>query len=874
MNEQKREPGQASGASEQGDQVSRYVPESRINAENIAATNVVSGAQHIAEQHIHLPGQKFVPPLQLPRRAEHFADRLAERAWLLAHLHPGQIVTLCGPGGMGKTALVAEILWTLAPGDRPPASFPHGIVFHSFYGRPEAAVALEQLARSFGEDPLPTPAQAAQRALSGKQVLLVLDGVEEAENLEQVLTVCASCAVLVTSRRRSDAADPVLLLDLQRLPLEEAVTVVQAWQAQRQTNAAVIERICQLVGGLPLALRLVGSYLALHQDEAEDYLAWLEEDVWQALDQGRTTRKSVPMLLARGVARLSAEAKAALGVIGLLALAPFARELVTDMLEVAARAASRALGELVDYGLLVRLGKAYEVSHPLIHTYARQVLLAGEETPQQAALVARLVTMLTEHFPEVDHPNWEACERLVPHIQACAAQLGQQSIAQVEAAALFVQAGWYLQDRARYEQAAPLYQRALAIYEQQLGPTHPDTATSLNNLAQLYQDQGKYPEAEPLYQRALAIYEQQLGPTHPDTATSLNNLAVLYRSQGRYNEAEPLYQRALAIREQQLGAEHPDTAQSLNNLASLYQDQGKYPEAEPLYQRVLAICEQQLGPTHPDTATSLNDLASLYQDQGKYPEAEPLCQRALAIYEQQLGPTHPDTATSLNNLAGLYQDQGKYPEAEPLYQRALAICEQELGPTHPDTATSLNNLAELYRGQGKYPEAEPLYQRALAICEQELGPTHPDTAGSLNNLALLYQDQGKYPEAEPLYQRALAIYEQQLGPTHPNTASSLNNLAVLYRSQGRYNEAEPLYQRALAIREQQLGPTHPNTASSLNNLAQLYRDQGKYPEAESLYQRALAIYEQQLGASHPTTKIVRQNYTSLLQDFSQRNEKN
>jgi tetratricopeptide (TPR) repeat protein len=542
MSEQERNLGTAGSGSEYGDQQSRFLPGARIEARDITATNVAN------VQHIYLPGQKYVPPLQLPRRVEHFQDRVSERSWLLAHLQPGQIVTLCGPGGMGKTALVAEILWTLAPGDSPPAAFPHGIVFHSFYGRPEAAVALEQLARTFGEDPRPSPAQAAQRALSGKHVLLVLDGVEEAENLEQVLAVCASCAVLVTSRRRSDAADPVLLLDLQRLPQDEAVAVVQAWQAQRQTKAAVIERICQLVGGLPLALRLAGSYLALNPDEAEDYLAWLEEDVWQALDQGSTTRKSVPTLLGRSVARLSADAQSVLGVIGMFALAPFERELVTDVVQVAALAASRALGELVDFGLLVRVGASYEVSHPLIHTYARQVLLAGKEATQQAALVARLVTVLTEHFPEVDHPNWEVCERLVPHIQACAAQLEQQSTAQVEAAALFIQAGRYLRDRARYDQAAPLLQRALAIREQQLGPTHPHPATSLDILAELYRYQGKYSEAEPLLQRALAIREQQLGPTHPHTATTLENYASLLRRMQRSNEAVPLEQRARTIR--------------------------------------------------------------------------------------------------------------------------------------------------------------------------------------------------------------------------------------------------------------------------------------------------------------------------------------
>jgi tetratricopeptide (TPR) repeat protein len=616
MSEQHGEPDPARSAppsSESGNQESRFLPGGRIEAEEIKATNVAN-VQHIAEQHIHLASQKYLTPLHRPRRAEHFQDRVSERSWLLAHLQPGQIVTICGPGGMGKTALVAEVLWTLAPGDSPPALFPHGLVFHSFYGQPETTVALEQLARTFGEDPLPTPKQAAQRALSGKHVLLVLDGAEEAEDLGQVLAVSGNCAVLVTSRRRSDAADPTLLLDLPRLPQDEAVAVVQAWQAQRQADEAVAARICQLVGGLPLALRLAGSYLALHPDEGEEYLAWLKEDLLGALDQGSSSHKSVPILLERSVARLRLESQTVLRLVGLLALAPFTRELVAGVLELALAAARRALEEVVDYGLLVRVGASYEVSHPLIHTFARQVLLAGKEATQQAALIARLVMVLAEHFPEIDHPNWEACERLVPHIQAVAAHLEQQSIAQAEAAALFDQAGRYLQERARYEQTALLLQRALAIREQELGASHPETASSLNNLALLYRAQGKYAEAEPLFQRALAIREQQFGPTHPRTAISLTNLARLYQDQSKYAEAEPLFQRALAIREQQFGASHPDTVRSLNDLAEFYEDQGRYQEAELLYQRALTICELQLGPNHPLTMIVRQNYTSLLQD--------------------------------------------------------------------------------------------------------------------------------------------------------------------------------------------------------------------------------------------------------------------
>ncbi|MCA2881010.1 MAG: tetratricopeptide repeat protein [Microcystis sp. M046S1] len=362
---------------------------------------------------------------------------------------------------------------------------------------------------------------------------------------------------------------------------------------------------------------------------------------------------------------------------------------------------------------------------------------------------------------------------------------------------------------------------------------------------QLYQ-QGKYNEAIPLAEQALAIRKKVLGDNHPDTAQSLNNLAELYTVQGRYSEAEPLYKQALAIIKQQLGDNHPYTATSLNNLALLYQSQGRYSEAEPLYKEALAIRKQQLGDNHPDTAASLNNLAELYRVQGRYSEAEPLYKQALAIWKKQLGDNHPDTAISLNNLAGLYESQGRYSEAEPLYKQALAIRKQQLGDNHPSTATSLNNLAGLYESQGRYSEAEPLYKQALAIRKQQLGDNHPSTATSLNNLAFLYQSQGRYSEAEPLYKQALAIRKQQLGDNHPSTATSLNNLAGLYQSQGRYSEAEPLYKEALAIIKQQLGDNHPLTAASLNNLAGLYWTQDDIPQAINYLSQGLAVEEYNL----------------------------
>ena len=283
-----------------------------------------------------------------------------------------------------------------------------------------------------------------------------------------------------------------------------------------------------------------------------------------------------------------------------------------------------------------------------------------------------------------------------------------------------------------YPEAERYYKKAAAIEDE--NPLYLDAhATMLWKM-------GRYDEAEPLYRRALAIGEKAIGPHHPEVGTRLNNLANLLHDQGNYRDAEPLFRRAIAIDEKALGPNHPSVATDLNNLASLLHDQGNYKEAEPLYRRALAIDEKALGSNHPGVATDLNNLASLLYTQGNYRDAEPLLRRAIAINEKVLGPNHPLVATNLNNLAELLRTQGNYDKAEPLHRRAIVIREKTLGPEHPDVAQSLNNLASLLYAQGNYRDAEPLFRRALAILEKSLGPKHPNTISCTNNLNTLLEE--------------------------------------------------------------------------------------------------------------------------------------
>ena len=152
---------------------------------------------------------------------------------------------------------------------------------------------------------------------------------------------------------------------------------------------------------------------------------------------------------------------------------------------------------------------------------------------------------------------------------------------------------------------------------------------------------GAFEQARPVYERALVIRERIFGLEHPETATSINNLGSLLTTQGDFNAARPLLERALTLREKVLGVEHPLTAETLNSFAALLRAQGDFDAALPLYERSLAIREKAFGLDHPHIASTLNNLAVLHQVQGNLDAARRLFERALKIREMALGQYQP-----------------------------------------------------------------------------------------------------------------------------------------------------------------------------------------------------------------------------------------
>ncbi|KAK3359535.1 hypothetical protein B0T25DRAFT_101496 [Lasiosphaeria hispida] len=408
-------------------------------------------------------------------------------------------------------------------------------------------------------------------------------------------------------------------------------------------------------------------------------------------------------------------------------------------------------------------------------------------------------------------------------------------------------------DEGRWDDAEKLFVQVMETRKTKLGADHPDTLTSMANLASTYRNQGRWEEAEKLFVQVMETSKTKLGADHPDTLTSMANLASTYRNQGRWEEAEKLEVQVMETRKTKLGADHPSTLTSMANLASTYRNQGWWEEAEKLFVQVMETSKTKLGADHPDTLTSMANLASTYRNQGRWEEAEKLEVQVMETSKTKLGADHPDTLTSMANLASTFWNQGRWEEAEKLEVQVMETSKTKLGADHPSTLTSMANLASTYRNQGRWEEAEKLEVQVMETSKTKLGADHPDTLTSMANLASTYRNQGRWEEAEKLEVQVMETSKTKLGADHPSTLTSMANLASTFWNQGRWEEAEKLDVQVMETRKTKLGADHPSTLTSMANLAFTWKSQGRYQEALALMEDCAQARQRVIGAKHPGT---------------------
>jgi serine/threonine protein kinase/tetratricopeptide (TPR) repeat protein len=421
------------------------------------------------------------------------------------------------------------------------------------------------------------------------------------------------------------------------------------------------------------------------------------------------------------------------------------------------------------------------------------------------------------------------------------------------------------EDCGRYDEAEPFLNRAFEVRRTTQGPNHPDSLHCMQLLASLFEHRGRYEEAEAHLKQAVAVWRATMGPDHRNTLSGMNNLASLYRALGRYDEAEPLFKQVLDLSQATLGADHPHTLNSMNNFAAFCYELGRYDEAESLFKQVLAVRRVKLGLDHPVTFGSVNNLAVLEFARGRYHAAEPLFEQALEGRRAKLGSKHPSTLESITNLGGLYQVQGRHDEAEPLLEEAVEGWRAKLGPDHPNTLATVANLGAVYHDRGRYDAAEPLLKQVVEGYRAKLGLDHPGTLVASDNLAGFYQNCRRFDEAEPLAKQVLETSRTKLGPDHPQTLKRMTNLGNLYQLWGRKEVGEPLLEQALETSRAKLEPDHPVTLTCMNHVAMLYRDGGRYDDAQQLLRQAVAGRRAKLGPDNPATLESMTNLAALYQ---------
>ena len=749
--------------------------------------------------HVPLPRNPFFTGREEVLETLH-AQLGVEQAVALTHSS-----ALHGLGGIGKTQIALEY------------AYRHALEYSAVFWI--SAESVEHLLASFMTiaELLQLPerqeadqqrfVKAVQRWLATHSGwLLIWDNLEDLDLLHRFLPPSRQGASLLTTRCQAlgtlaqgmelpplEQSEAMLFL-LRRaklLRLEESLEQVCQFAQRLPAEYTAAEELLRIMDRLPLALDQAGAYIEESGCGFLGYLRRYEQRQPLLLDRRGVLGGDHPLSVATTFRLASERVEQEPSAADLLRVCAFlhAEAIPEELFLEGAAHLGQTLAQLaidpcqLDQAIaalrsLSLVQRQPETRTLCLHRLVQAVVRDRMSEDEHMVWMKRVGAALAAIFPRVSHQVWSQCERLLPHVLIMAMALPDQA-GTSELAQVFRKAADYLRDRAQYEQAEPLYLRALRILESAQGPECSELAHALNNLAILYFVRGQYEQAEPLYLRALHLQEQLLGTEHPEVARPLINLALICKAQGKYEQAEPLYLRALHIREKALGPVHPDLARSLYNLASLYSEQGRYEQAEPLYLRALRLQEQAFGPEHPDLVYPLHGLALLYGEQGRYEQAEPLYLRAQRLREQALGMEHPLVAHLLHDLATLYLRQGRYEQAEPLYLRALYILESALGPEHHEVAASLNGLASLYREQNKYGEAEALFQRALSMREQHLGQFHPDTAQTLHDLALLWRKQGRLAEALPLAEHALTIHSQALGDAHNKTAATRKLYAQL-----------------------------------------------------------------------------------------------
>ncbi|WP_146165498.1 tetratricopeptide repeat protein [Murinocardiopsis flavida] len=481
---------------------------------------------------------------------------------------------------------------------------------------------------------------------------------------------------LVTSRvGRHDVWRPARMHAVDPLPVTDSVLVLRDHAAVAAQDAETpIPRaawdLAELLGGVGLALRLVGRLIREHPlaiDGYEGALAHLQVSIHADTPSGAesSTADEQQSLLTRvwdfSVTSFIPEHSHARPLLSILALLGHRGARVP----VRRLAAERLAGSIVDIG--TEALTAADVDRALMELASRSLIdmssVNGEPTVGMHPVVA------------------ETTRR----------QFGDQAIAVVAAAFELV----HMDEGRDLVMEESAYGAGLEVQSIVLGDDHPDTLRTRHRLAFALVRRGELERAHPEYVAILEARRRVLGEEDGDTVTAHRGLAWLLAEMGDHDSAEAEYRLALRLHAKRNEQQHAGAMRARQGLAWISAQRGELDRARAEFGEVYEMRMRMLGSEHRDTLSTLLALAWIAQRQGDLPEAAALYERILHSREHSLGSTHPDTLRARHATAWIAGRLGARAEAEARLRSVLGDQERLLGDSHPDTVLTRRNLAEL-----------------------------------------------------------------------------------------------------------------------------------------------------------------------------------
>ena len=673
------------------------------------------------------PGDRYVSTRDLARELAALRDRLAELPQPAAGTRPSnlpvpstglvgrerevaaaqellqrpevRLVTVTGPGGIGKTRLALQV--AREAGER----FPAGIYFVPLAGVSDPALIASVIAQTLGlretggQSPLEVLKKYLQDGLRAP-LLLVFDNFEHllagAPLLTELLTLGAGLKMLVTSRaalhlsgEHEFPVPPLALPEAASRPspeklsqypavalfLQRARAVKPDFTLTRE-NAGAVAEICARLDGLPLAIELAAARVKLLSPSSM-----------------RARLESRLQLLTGGARDLPARQQTLRG----------AMDWSHDLLTPAEQKLFRRLAVFAG-------GSTLEAVEAVCDTKAD---LGLDLLEGMASLVDK--SLVQQREPEGGEPRFVMLETVREYgLEQLAAQGEEAPTRRAHAAYCLV-----LAEEADTEQA----NRAGAEVLSRLEIEHDNFRGALDWLTA---------SGESEWGLRLAASLFHFWETREYLAEGREQLARALRLPG--------------------SARSKARARALFAAGVLAGEQGDYASAESLMEKSLEVAKE-LGDKQ-GVAVSLNALGVTARDRGDATKGRALLEESLAAW-RELGDPRA-VARALSNLANVVKLQGDYERARSLYQECLVVF-RELGD-RGGIAWSMNHLGDVTRDQGDGDGARKLYEASLAAF-RELGDRW-GVAGALADLGNLAQEQGDYPSAHSLYGQSLKAFQE------------------------------------------------------------------------------------------------------------------